>query len=67
MNLDDAVAKLRELACPRCLRLGGLAINGVQPGAGDCEWVGLCSSYGYRFDLECAATALERLKAEARV
>ena len=67
VNLDDAVANLRGLPCPRCLRLESLAIMVCGPGRGDCEWVGRCSSCGYKFDLEFAAAALERLKAEARV
>jgi len=41
---------------------------GVRRDLGDAaEWVGHCPSCGYKFDLEFAAAALERLKHEAHV
>lgn len=67
MTPNEAVAQLREVPCPRCFSLGGLAIMMCGPGRGQCDWVGQCSTCGYRFDLEFAATALERLKQEAQV
>ncbi len=67
MTLDEAVATLREVPCPRCLSLGGLAIMVCGPGRAECDSVGQCSNCGYTFDLEFAAVALDRLKHEARV
>ncbi len=67
MTPDEAVAKLREVPCPCCLSLGGLAIMVCGPGRGECDWVGQCSSCGFKFDLELAAAALERLTHEAHV
>lgn len=67
MTPDEAVAKLKEVPCPRCLSLGGLAIMMCGPGRGECEWIGQCAGCGYKFDLEFAAKALERLKQAAHV
>lgn len=67
MTLNEAVAQLRAVPCPRCFSLGGLAIMMCGPGRGNCDWVGQCSTCGHKFDLEFAATALQRLKQEAHV
>lgn len=67
MTPDDAIAKLKEVPCPSCLTLGSLVIMICGPGRGDCEWVGHCPTCGYKFDVEFAAAALDRLKREARV
>jgi len=67
MTLDEATAKLKEVPCPFCLSLGSLAIMLCGPGRGDCESKGHCSRCGYKFDVEFAAAALERLKHEAHV
>jgi len=66
-NLDEAIAKLRELPCPRCLTLGALAIMQCGPSWGECEYLGLCETCGYRFDLEWGARVLARLEQETHV
>jgi len=66
-TLDQAVATLRALPCPRCLTLGALAIMQCGPSWGECEYLGLCETCGYRFDLEWGARVLARLEQETHV
>jgi transcription elongation factor Elf1 len=66
-TLDEAVAKLRTLPCPRCLTLGALAIMQCGPGKGDCDYLGLCETCGHRFDLEWGAKVLARLEHDTQV
>lgn len=48
-TLDQAADKLRDIPCPRCRHLGGLAIMYCGPEPGDCDYFGNCSNCGYLF------------------